>query len=351
MNTVLSGQIFGGITPFQWTLSGNCVLDNLSFQLYDHNHQWIEIIQLSGSNLGFSFDSHFLSTGWYATTGLNASGQIYTVTPGLYSGVSSNFWTGYKVKILNSAWEVLYRSSGFTLDNLHPTLTGVSFVSSWVITTGTVHFVFSGSELLSGVTLSLSSGTVISSTTSWLAYDYVLGGFGTGFSGLVNYTLSFSDLAWNVSSYLGTGSLMFSGSSFTGVTLTGLMLTGNTGALPLLEAMKLEFSKFAECKSQLTYKTLPLTVWNKKFTLEMPSFEKSEVRKLVSAFSYYVIKKLDSVHTLDQTELDAITKTYNNFLVVLKLMKDDDNSCKQNLGNYYMGLFKSTMEKYGITQL
>ena len=83
----------------------------------------------------------------------------------------------------------------------------------------------------------------------------------------------------------------------------------------------------------------------------MPSFEKSEVRKLVSAFSYYVIKKLDSVHTLDQTELDAITKTYNNFLVVLKLMKDDDNSCKQNLGNYYMGLFKSTMEKYGITQL
>ena len=68
MSTLLSGQNFGGVTSFQWTLSGSCVLDNLSFQLYDHNHHWIEVAQLSGSNLGFSFDTRFLQDGWYATT-------------------------------------------------------------------------------------------------------------------------------------------------------------------------------------------------------------------------------------------------------------------------------------------
>jgi hypothetical protein len=83
----------------------------------------------------------------------------------------------------------------------------------------------------------------------------------------------------------------------------------------------------------------------------MPTFKKADVKKLVSAFSYFVVKKLDTVHTLDQTELDSITKTYNNFLVVLKLVRDDDNDCKQNLGNYYMGVFTSTMENYGITEL
>jgi len=335
MSTLLSGQNFGGVTSFQWTLSGSCVLDNLSFQLYDHNHHWIEVAQLSGSNLGFSFDTRFLQDGWYATTWLNASGEVYTIDPGLYSGVSSSSWTGYKVRILNDAGNILYQSSGFTIDNLVPTLSGFSFI----YTGDEVHLLFSSSKLLDNVSISLSAGKASSNTVSWTQYDYYLRGFGTGYKGAIGYSISFSDLWGNTGSVSGTGYL-----SFSGVTSTWTLLN-------VFQAMKQEIAKFNECKDKLNYKSIPLDVGGKSFKLAMPTFKKSDVKKLVSAFSYFVVKKLDSVNSLDQSELDSITKTYNNFLVVLKLARDDDNDCKQNLGTYYMGLFTSTMESYGITEL
>ncbi len=335
MSTVLSGQNFGGITSFQWELSNNCILDNLSFQLYDHNKQWIEVAQLSGSNRGFSFDTHFLQTGWYSTTGLNASGQVYVSYTGLYSGVSSSSWTGYQIRILNDDGNVLYQSSGFTIDNLAPKLSGFKFV----YTGEEVHFLFAGSKELDNVKISLSVGKSSSYEASWTNYDYYIRGFGTGFTGAIGYSISFSDLWGNTWSVSGTGYL-----SFTGSTSTGTILA-------TFQALKQEIAKFNQCKSKLSYKPISLDVSGKTFNLMMPTFKKAEVKKLVSAFSYFVVKKLDTVHTLGQTELDSITKTYNNFLVVLKLVRDDDNDCKQNLGNYYMGVFTSTMENYGITEL
>lgn len=335
MSTVLSGQNFGGITSFQWALANDCILDNLSFQLYDHNNQWIEVAQLSGSNLGFSFDTYFLQTGWYSTTGLNASGQVYVSYTWLYSGVSSSSWTGYQVRILNDDGNILYQSSGFTIDNLAPKLSGFRFV----YTGEEVHFLFAGSKELDNVKILFSVGKSSSYEASWTNYDYYIRGFGTGFTWAIGYSISFSDLWGNTGSLSGTGYL-----SFTGTTSTGNILA-------TFQALKQEIAKFNECKSKLSYKPISLDVWGKEFNLSMPTFKKSEVKKLVSAFSYFVVKKLDTVHTLGQTELDSITKTYNNFLVVLKLVRDDDNDCKQKLGNYYMGVFTSTMENYGITEL
>jgi hypothetical protein len=146
--------------------------------LYDHNHQWIEVAQLSGSNIGFSFDTHFLQNGWYASTGINASGQIYTGNFGLYSGVSSSFWTGYKIRIVNQNGEMIYRGPQFAIDNQAPTLTGLSFVYSGSSSTGSVHFLFSGNKLMNYVNISLSIGTLISQTVSGSVYDYTVGGFG-----------------------------------------------------------------------------------------------------------------------------------------------------------------------------
>jgi len=47
MQTPLSGAIFKDIVSFQWAFSGTCAPTKLSFQLYDHNQQWLEIAQLS----------------------------------------------------------------------------------------------------------------------------------------------------------------------------------------------------------------------------------------------------------------------------------------------------------------
>ncbi|MEI6426644.1 MAG: hypothetical protein WCO66_04860, partial [Candidatus Absconditabacteria bacterium] len=122
-------------------------------------------------------------------------------------------------------------------------------------------------------------------------------------------------------------------------------------ALSALLVMKDEIAKFNVCKSKLSYKAMSLDIAGKSFKLAMPTFQNNEVKKLVSAFSFFVVKKLDTIKDLNQSEFDSITKTYNNFLVVLKLVRDDDNDCKQNLGNYYMGIFTSTMKNYGITEL
>ena len=99
--------------------------------------------------------------------------------------------------------------------------------------------------------------------------------------------------------------------------------------------MKEEIDKFNVCKNDLKFKVVPLDVGGNTLTLNMPAFKKTEVKKLISAFSYFVIKKLDSNHSINQTEFNSITIVYNNFLVVLKLVSDDDNDCEQNLGNYY----------------
>lgn len=342
MSTLLSGQTFAGLTSFQWVYSGWCLVDNISFQLYDHNNQWIEISTFSGSNLWFSFDSKFLYTwGWYSTTGLNASGLIYTIDSGLYLGVPSLFATWYKVRLLNTDGHILYQSSGFTIDNLPPTLTGFSFVYyTWENNSWEVHFLFSWSELLDSIQISLSSGRTSSRVVSWLSYDYLLRGFDAGFSGNISYSISYSDLWGNTSVTSGVWFLSFSG-----------LKTLKIYTWSILTLMKEEIDKFNACKNDLKFKVVSFDVGGNTLTLNMPAFKKTEVRKLISAFSYFVIKKLDTTPSIDQLELDALTKVYNNFLVVLKLVSDDDNNCEQNLGNYYRWLFTTTLERYGITDL
>jgi uncharacterized protein YcgL (UPF0745 family) len=80
----------------------------------------------------------------------------------------------------------------------------------------------------------------------------------------------------------------------------------------------------------------------------MPQFQKSYVKKLVNAFSLLIITKLDENKNLKQADLDEITQKFNNFLVILKLVRDDDNTCKQSLSSYYINQFKDVMQEYKI---
>ena len=234
---------------------------------------------------------------------------------------------------------MIYRGPQFTIDNQTPSLTGLYFIYSGSNSTGSVHFLFSGNKLMNYVTVSLSTGTLINQIVSGSVYDYTIGGFSKWFSGAIVYAISFGDLFGNTGSVSGTGYLSFTGNAATGTVVS------------IFESLKQEISKFNQCKTKLTYKPISLEIDKNLFKLNMPTFQKTDVKKLVNAFSSVMVKRINGVHSLSQSEVDDITKTYNNFLIVLKLVRDDDNECKQNLGNYYMGLFKSTMENYGITNL
>ena len=104
------------------------------------------------------------------------------------------------------------------------------------------------------------------------------------------------------------------------------------------------------CKNTIQdISVLEIPVRRYKVRIEMPSLEKNYVKKLVSAFSIVLFDRIDKSN-LSQEQINAITKDFNQFLIILKLVRDDDNSCEQNLSNYYMSKFRNNLIKYHLAE-
>jgi hypothetical protein len=112
--------------------------------------------------------------------------------------------------------------------------------------------------------------------------------------------------------------------------------------------LKAEIEKFTTCKNALSYIPVELTIRNTKFIIQMPTFKKSQVKTLVNAFTLFILDKIKHDVTISSDEVTEITKKFDSFLVVLKLLRDDDNVCKQNLSNYHISQFKRALEEYKI---
>jgi hypothetical protein len=112
--------------------------------------------------------------------------------------------------------------------------------------------------------------------------------------------------------------------------------------------MREEVTKFNQCKSALSYTPVTLTIERKDYILQMPDFRKSDVKTIVNAFALFILDKIEKNGTLTDGEITEITRKFNNFLIVLKLIRDDDNACKQNLSNYHITQFVSVMNEYKI---
>jgi len=80
----------------------------------------------------------------------------------------------------------------------------------------------------------------------------------------------------------------------------------------------------------------------------MPNFSKSDIRKIVNAFTIVVMDKLEK-SDLTKDDLDSVASSFDDFLIVLKLVRDDDNQCKQNLSNYHIRSFQKTLNEYNIS--
>jgi len=101
----------------------------------------------------------------------------------------------------------------------------------------------------------------------------------------------------------------------------------------------------------LSYTPVELEIRRTAFTLQMPIFKKSQVKTLVNAFTLYVLNEIKGDYTIEKADIDEITKKFNNFLVILKLLRDDDNMCKQNLSNYHISQFKTILYEYDLNNL
>jgi hypothetical protein len=43
---------------------------------------------------------------------------------------------------------------------------------------------------------------------------------------------------------------------------------------------------------------------------------------------------------LSEKQIEELIMRLNNIFVIIKLVRDDDNTCEQNLSNYYIGQFR-----------
>lgn len=112
--------------------------------------------------------------------------------------------------------------------------------------------------------------------------------------------------------------------------------------------LRAEIDKFTVCKEALTYFPVAVDVKNTTFTIQMPMFEKAQMKPLVNAFALFILDKIKHDYAMTSGNIDELTKKFDNFLIILKLLRDDDNVCKQNLSNYHINQFKRALEEFKI---
>jgi len=129
-------------------------------------------------------------------------------------------------------------------------------------------------------------------------------------------------------------------------TIQATVVTWNLSTLAVV--FKAEIEKFNVCKNALSYTPIQLDVRGNKFVLQMPMFQQSQIKTLVNAFTLFVLDKIKNNAGITSDEITEITKKFDNFLIILKLLRDDNDSCKQNLSNYHISQFKNVLEEFNI---
>lgn len=319
-----------------WYLTTNAVV-NLSFTS-NKPLTWLQVTLWSGKN---------------ATSSSN-SWLVYTYTRTITSGYTEGplVATIYFADALGTTGKVIYTGS-LIFDQTKPVVTGFVFsgYASWV------YMNFSGTEPIRyTITYQKTWWALISwSSSNYLSWQQFT------FASIERdqryvFTLTVYDRA-NTSSIV-TGDVLQTAlwtvlshvyvvSSSTGTVLTGTSLTGTLTWLSAI--LKSEIGKFTTCKNALTTTPVELEFRNNTFLIHMPMFEDSQVKTLVNAFTLFILDKVKHNYSITPENITEITKKFDNFLIVLKLIRDDNNTCKQNLSTYHIAQFKKSLEEFNIT--
>lgn len=342
MLSPLSGNVLTGAFRITWDyttedceLSGN--IKQLTVQLRTHNSQRIDVSTVDSTSSDIAFDSTTLVTGQY---------------------------TWYKIRIIDGSGSVFYTwdTDIFAIDNETPTLTGLAVSGdnqSWF---KLLRNTSENTRYVLAYTISGSTENVATGTVYWTSFNYLLTGFNTGASLIfkldimdnVSHTRQLSGTITLSASGIATFSWVISWSTvsattwttLTWTTLTWTILSWNIASFAL--TLQNEINKFNECRDSVDYRTIDLQIQEKNFTLRMPKFEKDTIKTLVQAFTVFMVSTLKRDASLTESDLTLLTKKFNNILIILKLVRDNDNECKQNLSNYHILQFQKTMAEYDI---
>jgi len=322
-----------------------------------------------------------LLSSWSATWYLTTSGIVtltFTASEAL-SWVHVTLWSGRAATSSIISW-LLYTYTR-NLSSLYPQGTFVAAISfaDGAGNTGAVLYTW---WLVFDTTRPVVTWFIFSEYTGWLFMNFT-------WSETVNYTLIYQKTGWLIltssnADYLTAQQVSFSGLERDQIytfnlhvfdragnirIVTGDVVRTNLGAIvshiyivpgadeavlswslaTLANVLKAEVEKFNVCKDTLVYTPVELVVKNTSFIIQMPNFKKSEVKTLVNAFTLFLLDKVKHSYTITSDEIHEITKKFDNFLIVLKLLRDDDNNCEQNLSTYHISQFKQALEEYHIS--
>lgn len=178
-------------------------------------------------------------------------------------------------------------------------------------------------------------------SASWTSHDILLKNIKTWY--YYNYSIAIKSLAnniWYVWWYftISWDDIIYDYQNISGSNmLVGVWFEDRKlNSWSILDSLLVEIDKFNSCKNWIPkFNSVNIPIWLYYAKVKMPELEKSYIRKLVSAFSIVLFERVENAW-LDKEVIDKITEEFNDFLVILKLVQDDDNECEQNLSNYYM---------------
>lgn len=250
--------------------------------------------------------------------------------------------------LAGNTWALVYTSS-LIFDTTTPVVTGLVFSQSG----GKIYLAYSWSELTNYRLTYQQKNDDDDTIVSWASYLTAQKlSFGTlEATTIYTFDLDIFDRAGNIRQATGdvkwtsTWAIVSHISLIYGEDETDL----NTHLSQLAVVLKAEVKKFNACKDKIDFTDVDVKVKNTTYTLQMPAFQKSQMKKIVNAFTLFILDEVKNKSSISKSDIQKITDKFDNFLVVLKLLRDDDNSCQQNLSNYHIVQFKHVLELYDIT--
>ncbi len=364
---------YTGVYKRLWTWYIVRLLDGTWISLYETPTFTIdnESPLLTGIVLQSSWSSPwYLNISWVVILTFTASEELANLNVTLWSGTSSTSsslsWLFYTyTRHLNSLYPegalvatiAFADTAGNTWNVFSPS--SLIFDKTKAIVTWFVFDISTGGLRLSYLWSEVTSYTVSYQRTWWILFTGSSIEYLTGqqviFTGLEKdqayvFNLNIFDRAGNIRVVTGDFMLTSLGNIASNIYLLPLVAVDiTTGTLvTLASTLKFEVEKFNACKTGIIYTTIELTIKQNPFTLQMPNFQKEYIKTLVSAFTLFIMDKVKNNATISIDEMNNLTKKFNDFLIILKLLRDDDNTCKQNLSNYYIIQFKNVLQEYNI---
>ena len=122
-----------------------------------------------------------------------------------------------------------------------------------------------------------------------------------------------------------------------------IQLSGQVETNLYLQILQNEINKFQTCKSAITFTNQTIPVGTKSVTIKIPTISNNGVKQTMLTFLLLFTNKVQEKTALSQTELNTVAEAVNNFLVVIKLVDDDNNNCEQKMSTYYLSQFEQLM--------